>query len=185
MDGDINIVTEICASLQVSVIEDVSVQISLSPDAVVGSSLDVTGVIHQTGIDFQGGAAVCLVCLDGANRFVLVEQRNRLVVILLFAVLVKVHTGILHFAKGPVPEVDAGGPVQIVRDTALNIGKNAEHIAAHSVVVEIVITNQGIPVGPHIIVLNGSGTVEAPETVQGVGHISHGCVHTHTGNQIL
>ena len=165
-------------------VQDISVQIGFRPDTPVGGRLDVAGIEHQTGIQFQRVTAILLVFPDDTQFLIIPEQGVFLAVIVLVAGSLVGKAGIAHVTDFPVPEVDAGRPVQVVRDPALEIGQETEHVAAHTEIVDI-----GLLVGPIVVRVVHAGqrgrAVEAPEAVERVPHIGGGSVDTHAGNQIL
>ena len=177
--------TEVHAGLEVTVLEHVTVEVGLGPDAMVGCSFHVAGVKHHAGIQLQGHAAIGLIGLDDAQLLVILVQGVLLVVIVLGVtgsfVLVAV---VPHVSQFPVPEVHAGGPVEVIRDTALDIGQDAQHIAAHAEVVDV----RGL-VGPIVVRIvhigQRGGSIEAPEAVQRVSHIRCRCIDAHARHQIL
>ena len=188
VDGDIDIIAEIDAGLQVAVVEDVSVQVGFDPHTFVRGSLHVAGVVHQAGVELEGVAAGSLVGGDGADFLITLIQGGVDVIQALARILVLL--ALAHVPHLPVPEVDAGGPVEVVGDAALDIGQHAEHLAAQAIIVdgavEIVrLSLRDSLVGPKVVVLQGLGAVEAPEVVHRIVHIGDGGIHAHIGNQIL
>ena len=192
MDGDADVVTEIGAGLQVALVKDIAVEVSLGPDTLVGGSLDVTGVVHKTGVQLKCKTAVLFGLRDNALSGEEVIQGGVCVVIASFVAYL--YAVILHGAKVPLPEVHAGSPVEVRDNLALEVGKDTQHLAAHAVVVDVGkggIRGGGgnclvlVTVGPYVVVLGCGRTVEAPQAVQGVCHVGYRCVHAHVGDKVL
>ena len=186
MYGQRDVVAEVCAGLEVAVVQHVSVQIGLRPDTLVRSSLDVAGVIHHTCVDFEGVAAFGFIGVDGVDGLIcLVESDIGVVGILVLGAL-------SHVSHLPVPEIEAGSPVEIVGDASLHVGEGAEHLAAHAIVVDAVLVavkpgmkHCPLLVRPEVIVLQSRSSVEAPEVVHGIVDVCYGCIEAHAGHKIL
>ena len=185
MDGDVDVVTEIDAGFQVALVHDIAVQVGLRPDTPVRSGFHVAGIVNETGIQLQGLSAGGLIGIDDAQFLIILVQGVLLVIELLVRGALRFVSGILHVPQLPVPEIDAGGPVQMVHDTALDIGQHTQHVPAHAEIIDA-----GGLVGPilgvgFVQMGQGSAAVESPKAVQGVVHISDRRIDTHVGDQIL